>query len=219
MDLIVGVLRLVAGVAGLGLLGYIYIFPLFAARKAYKKGRRGWGNATLICWPCSVGWIPGTIAWFQPSMEELAAGSGAQGATTCPACNGASVQVGRTATYREDGKKAWTKSTAMIFLVGGGIMLALCVVLGVGMIAFGGEGASQLYQWTNNRPSFVPDWVTPDQFMGFWALVVGLLFFAGPAARGAMLLSNYEAKVQTTYNFTCRGCKNKWSVGETAPSA
>lgn len=219
MGLITGALSIVALLLALGVLGYIYVFPPFAARKAYKKGRRGWGNATLICWFFSVGWIPGTIAWFQPSMEELAAKSGAQGSTICPACNGARVQVGRTATYRKDGKKAWTKSSATIFLVGGGILLVLCVVLGVGLLATGGEGATQLYQWTNGKPSFVPDWMTPDQFIGFWMLVVALVFFAGPAARGAMLLSNYEAKVKTTYNFTCRGCKNRWSVEEAGPSA
>ena len=49
-------------------LGILYfVFPIIAAVAAFRKGRRGWGIATLVTIPFGAGWIVGTVALILPA--------------------------------------------------------------------------------------------------------------------------------------------------------
>jgi len=175
-------------VFGILIIGILIAFPIFAAGKARKKGRKGWATATLITMFIGYGWLTGLIALLLPSKKTVTFPEG------CPYCNhdhGTAIQV---MVDKHTGEKLPSKLGTILMGIAAVIWFGLCTAMSVLAWMEGDNGIIQFYAGST--------------IAGLAYLAMGI---SGASYLARKVTAFLKADRELTEVYNCSGCNRKWN--------
>ena len=171
-------------------IGLFFIaFPIYAARTASSRGRKGWAKATYITIFIGYGWLVGIIALMQkPIRNDIDLD------VECPKCQGTKGSTWTGLVDKNTGEPTFGLLLAILWAVlalvtiGGGLWMAISIWQ---------EGDSGFIQWTYG-----------PTIAGFAYLAIGI----GIGRYGVNGVREYMAADRvTTSLYKCSGCQHQWA--------
>ena len=175
-------------VVGILVIGIFIAFPIFAASKARKRGRKGWALATLITMFVGYGWLIGLIALLLPSKESITFPEG------CPYCH---YDHG-TATRVMVDKRTGEKLPSLLFTILMGI---------AGVLWFGGCTTMAILAWMTGDDSVI-QFYAGSTIAGLAYLSIGIV---GGSYLARKVIAFIKADKELTELYYCPGCNRKWN--------
>jgi len=175
-------------VLGILLIGIFIAFPIFAASKARKKGRKGWSTATIITTFIGYGWLIGLIALLLPSKQAVNFPEG------CPYCH---HDQGTGMRVMVD-KRTGDKLPSLL----GTILMAIAAVL-----CFGLGTAVAILAWMEGDDGII-QFAAGSTIAGLAYLSMGVV---GGGYLARKVIAFAKADKELTELYYCPGCNRKWN--------
>ena len=173
---------------GILIIGIFIAFPIFAASKARKKGRKGWALATLITMFVAYGWLIGLIALLLPAKENVTFPEG------CPYCHHDQGIATRVMVDKRTGEKLPS-------------MLATILMGIAAIIWFGGCTALAILAWMEGDDGII-QFAAGSTIAGLAYLAMGI---SGAAYLVRRVMAFIKADREMTEMYYCPGCNRKWN--------
>jgi len=175
-------------VFGILIIGILIAFPIFAASKARKKGRKGWGTATIITMFVGYGWLIGLIALLLPSKETVTFPEG------CPFCNHEQGTAMRVMVNKRTSEKLPSKLGTILMGAAAVIWFGLCTAMSILAWGEGDNGIIQFYAGST--------------IAGLAYLAMGI---TGASYLARKVIAFIKADKELTDVYHCAGCNRKWN--------
>jgi hypothetical protein len=168
---------------------FAFAFPMWVAARSRKRNRKGWAIATVLTTFLGLGWLIGTVAYFQrPNYNE------SEIEVPCPECHYTKGYKEITTLDQKTGKPTLTLEKAILW----GLLALITIGGGIGMaILIWVEGDEGIIQFT------------------YGSIIAGIAILAmgiGIGRFGVMGVMEYikADRIKTT-TYICGKCGHKWN--------